>query len=360
MRTLTILVSFLVLGLAIGWLVWFLAPQLRSEYTAEAFIRVLPGTEKGSVIALIKNNNTLESLIDRDKIRGTEWFQMLGKTRDEMFSVGVSDLKKRLCAKAIQDGDLIRISMTCGNKSDAAVIVNEMADTFLKMQQSAKRKQIATNLMALDENLTRIEKDLDSTERTLDDVRRRYGFADLEQHDYPNPITARLIHLQNEEDDCTLDIDQLQTHRDSLLGQPQQLLSSGRSDSNQAPEIKDIELKIKLAQNRLARLREMREEAQKKQEQLEQAKTQYALRQFIRDDRRTALGSVRTKIEELRVLSDNADVAGLQLVDYAKTPLNADVLPWQIPVPIAGGAGLLIGIICALLTRRTKKPNQQD
>jgi hypothetical protein len=46
MRTLTILVSFLVVGLAIGWLVWFLAPQLRPEYTAEAFIRVLPGTAK--------------------------------------------------------------------------------------------------------------------------------------------------------------------------------------------------------------------------------------------------------------------------------------------------------------------------
>ncbi len=47
MRTLTIIVSFLVVGLAIGWLIWFLAPQLRPEYTAETFIRVLPGTDKG-------------------------------------------------------------------------------------------------------------------------------------------------------------------------------------------------------------------------------------------------------------------------------------------------------------------------
>ncbi len=34
--------------------------------------------------------------------------------------------------------------------------------------------------MFLEENLTRIEKDLDLAERTLDDVRRRYGFTDLE------------------------------------------------------------------------------------------------------------------------------------------------------------------------------------
>lgn len=358
MRTLTILVSFLVVGLAIGWLIWFLAPQLRPEYTAETFIRVLPGTEKGSVITLIRSNNTLEALIDRDKIQQTFWFGELGETRDKRLTAGVCELKKRFRAKAMRDGDLIRISMTCRDGKDAETLLNEMADTFLKTQQSAKRKQIATNLMFLDDNQVRLQKDLDSAERMLDDVRRRYGFTDLEEHYYPHPITARLIHLQDEEDNCVLDMDQLQTHRDALMGQPQQILSSGKSDTNQTAETKDIELKTKLAQNRLARIREMREETQKKQEELEQARVQYAMRQFIRDDRRRALDSVKAKIEELRVLSDNADVAGLQLVDHAKTPLKADVLPWQVPVPIAGGAGLLIGIICALLIGKTRKPNQ--
>jgi len=360
MRTVTILLSFLVLGLVIGGLIWFLAPQLRPEYTAEAFIRVLPGTEKGSVIALIKSNNTLESLIDKDKIQQTEWFMGLEGTKDERLKAGASALKRQFCAKALRDGNLIRISMTCSNKNDAAAITNEIADTFLKMQQAAKRKQIASNLMSLDDQQVRIQKDLNLAERTLDDVRQKYGFADLEEHGYPHPVTARLVRLQGEEDDCAIDINQLQTHRDSLLNQPQQLLSSGKSDPNQTPEIKDIELKIKLAQNRLVRIREMREETQKKQEELDLARTQYAQRQFIRDDRRKALDSVKAKIEELKMLYDNTDSAGLQLADYAQTPQMPDILPWQIPVPIAGGAGLLIGIICALLTGKTRKPNQQD
>lgn len=358
MRTLTILLSFLVLGLVIGWLIWFLAPQLRPEYTAEAFIRVLPGTEKGSVIALMKNKNTLESLIDRDKIQQTEWFMGLEGTRDERLKAGSSELKKRFCAKAIRGGDLIRISMTCSNKNDAVVIANEIADTFLKMRQTAKRKQIASNLMFLDDNQIRIQKDLDSAERTLDDVRRRYGFTDLEEHDYPHPITVRLIRLQNEEDDCALDINQLQTHRE-LLEQPQKY-PSGKSDPNQTADIKNIELEIKLAQNRFTELRKMREETQKKQEELDQARTQYAQRQFIRDDRRRALDSVKAKIEELRTLSDSPEVAGLQLVDYARTPQMPDILPWQILAPAAGGAGLLIGVICALLTGKARKPNQQN
>ena len=56
-------------------------------------------------------------------------------------------------------------------------------------------------------------------------------------------ITARLIRLQNEEDNCALDVNQLQTHRDILLSQPQQLLPSGKPDPNQAGKIKDWNLK---------------------------------------------------------------------------------------------------------------------
>jgi hypothetical protein len=200
---------------------------------------------------------------------------------------------------------------------------------------------------------------LDQAYRSLDDIRRRYGFSDLEQHDYPHPITTRLIRLQKEEDNCAIDINQFQTHHDILLSQPQQLLSSGKPDPDQAAGIKDIELKIKLAQSRLAGIREMREETQKTQEELDMARAQYARGKTIKNERRTALDAVKTKIEELKILYDNPDVAGLQLVDISPIPLKADVLPWQIPVPIAGGAGLLIGIICALLTSRPRKSNQQ-
>ena len=357
MRTVTILLSFLVLGLVIGWLIWFLVPQLRPEYTAETFIRVLPGTERASTVTLIRHKNTLESLIDRDKIQQTEWFQGLGETRDERLKAGVSDLKRLFLAKVIHGGDLVRISMTCGNGKDASVIVNEMADMFLKIQLIAKRKQIESHLMFLEDNQVRLQKDTDMAERQLDDIRRRYGFTDLEEHDYQHPLTTRLIRLQGEEDDCALAIEQLQTHRDALLSQPQQLLSSGKSDPNQAGGIKDLELKIKLAQSRLAGLRKMREETEKKQEELEKGRIQYIKGKEIRDNRQTALDAVRAKIEELRVFSDNPDVSGLQLDGYAKTPQMADILPWQIPVPIAGGVGLLIGVICALLTGKTKKLN---
>ena len=358
--TITILLSFLVLGLIVGWLIWFLAPQFWPQYTAETFIRVLPGTEKDSMIRLIKSDNTLELLIDRDKVQQTEWFGGLGEIKDVRLKAGLSELKRRICAEAIQGTDLIRISMTCSDKNDAATITNEIVSLFVSSQGGTNRKQIAEKLARLSDQQIRLQRDLDLAERALDDIRRRYAFADLEEHNYPHPITARLLRLQEQEDNCTLDMDQLQTHREALLGQPQQLLSSGKPDPNQAGELKGVELKTRLAQNRLARVREMREETQKKQDELELARIQYLRSKAVRNERQTALDSVKTKIEELKILYDNPDVSGLQLVDIAPIPLQADILPWQIYVPIAGGAGLLIGIICTLLTGKTKKPKQQD
>ena len=361
MRTITILLSFLVAGLAVGWLIWFLAPQIWPQYTAETFIRVLPGTEKNSMIHLIKSDSTLELVIDRDKIQQTDWwFEGLGKTNDERLKTGLSELKRRFCAKAMRGTDLIRISMTCGDKNDAATITNEIASLFVSSQGGTNRKQIAEKLARLSDQQIRLQRDMDLAERALDDIRRRYGFADLEEHDYPHPFTVRLIRLQNEEDDCVLEAEQFQTHREVLISQPQQLLSSGKSDPNQVAELKGVELQIRLTQNRLARVREMREETQKKQDELELARAQYARSKEIRNKVRMFLDSVQAKIEDLKVFYDNPDVSGLQLVDIAPIPLHADVLPWQIPVPIAGVAGLLIGIICALLTGRTGKPKQQD
>ena len=356
MRTAMILLSFLVVGLAIGWLIWFLVPQLWPEYTAETFIRVLPGTEKASTVRLLRHKNTLESLIDRNKIQQTEWFFGLGGTMDERLKAAVPDLKKRFRAKAMRDSDLIRVSMTCGNKNDAAVIANEIASLFVSRQGGMKRKETAEKLARLSDQQVRIQKDLDLAERALDDVRRRYGFTDLEEHDYPHPITARLIRLQGEEDNCALDINQLQTRRDALLSRP----SPAKPDPNTTAGIKDLELKIKLAQNRLAELSKMRDVTEKQQGELDLvAKVQYARAKEIRNERQTVLDAVKTKIEELKILYDDPDVSGLRLVDITPIPLNADVLPWQIPVPIAGGTGLLIGIICVLLTGKKRKPNQQ-
>lgn len=356
MRTIMIVLSFLIGGLIAGFLIWYLPVKLFPKYTSQTFIRVLPATERGSIVVLLKHQSTLEALVNRDKVQQTGWFQHRGTTKDERMASAVADLKKRLGAGARPSSDLVAVSMTCGNGDEAAVIVNEMADIFLQRQLSAKRKQIASNLMHLEEQHTRLQRDLDLAERSMDDVRRRYGLTDLEQHDYPHPITARLIRLQGEEDDCVLEIKQLQIQLDELAGQPQ-VSSSGKAEPNSPAAVKDVQLQLKLLQGRLEGLRKMRAVAEKQQEELDLARAQYAQRQAIRDNRRQALESIKARIEELKILHDDPDSSGVRLVEYGAIPRQADMGHWQTIVPIAGAAGLLLGIICVLLTRRNEREN---
>jgi hypothetical protein len=229
-----------------------------------------------------------------------------------------------------------------------------MVDMFLKLQQTAKRKQIAADLGFLEEQLVRVRRDLDLSEQECDNVRRRYGYADLEQHDYSHPITARLIRLQSEEDDCALEIEQLQTHRDALLSQPQ-VSSSGKAEPNSTADIQDVQFRLKLLQGRFAELKKMREEAEKNQEELDQARTQYAVRQAVRDNRRRALELIQSRIEEVRILHDDPDASGVQFVGSATDPRQADMWPWQTIIPTAVAAAAIAGIVHLLLTKRASK-----
>ena len=350
MRAIVIVLSFLTGGLIAGFLIWYLPAKLYPQYTGQAIIRILPGTERGSATDLLKHGNNLEGLADRDKVQQTKWFQRRGTTKDERMTSAIADLKKRLDARARSGSDLVTISMTCENGEEAALIVNETADMFLQRQLSAKRKQITTNLACLEDQQTRLQRDLDLAERAMDDVRRRYGFADLEQHDYPHPITERLIRLQSEEDECTIEIEQLKAQSSELLSQAQ-TSPKGKAEPNSGAFDKDAQLRLRSLQGRLEGVGKMRAEAEKRQDELDLARAQYAQRKAIRDERRRALDSVTLRIEELKILHDNPDAGGIQLAEYSAIPRKANMLRWQMVIPISGAAGFLLGIVCVLLAR---------
>jgi capsular polysaccharide biosynthesis protein len=356
MRTLMILLLFLFGGLIIGFAIWFIPPKLRPQYTAQTFIRVMSTSETAPTIDLIRHQGTLSILLDKDNVQWTGWFNGLGKTKDERLKAGISELNKRICAKSRRGSNLVRISMTCDNGGDAAVIANEMATMFINMQSGAKRKQIAENLSQLEVHQVRVQRDLDLAERALDDVRRRYGFADLEQHNFPHPFTERLIRLQREEDDCAIEISQLKILNDELQSRAA-AKSSGKTEPNQAAEIKDSQLRLKLLQGKFAELAKMREEAAKNQEEFDLARAQFEQRQAIRDERKAMLDSIKSSSEELKILHDSPDIAGLQLVADAPTPMQPDCPPWQIPVSAAGLSGFVLGIVFVCLTKKPKNTN---
>lgn len=352
MRAARILILWVVGGLIAGFLIWYLPPKLRPQYTAQTFIRILPGIEKGTAVALIKHQSTLEALVDKDAVQKTGWFQRFGKTKDDRMAGAVADLKKRFRAGAVLNSDLVAVRMTCRDGKEGATILNEMVDLFLKLQQTAKRKQIAADLGFIQTRQLSVQRDLDLSEQECDTVRRRYGFPDLEEHVYPDPRLTRLTDLQNRADNCALEISEVKFLIEDINTQA---TSAEKSEVKPNAEVRELQAKLRMLENRFKELQLMREEAGEKNAEFALAKAQYAQRVSIRDERRRTLDSIKTRVEELKILYDNPEACGLQVIGEAAAPREADMRPWQGVIPPAALAAVIAGIIQVLMTRQARK-----
>ena len=64
-------------------------------------------------------------------------------------------------ALLLRDGDYIKLSMTCEDAREAALIVNEMVSMFIASQGSSKRAEVTEKLSSLEMQKTRVQRDLD-------------------------------------------------------------------------------------------------------------------------------------------------------------------------------------------------------
>ena len=86
-----------------------------------------------------------------------------------------------------------------------------MVDLFLSLQGSTKREEVAAKLARLEDQRVRVQRDLDAAERSLDDVRKRWGFTDLDEHNWQNTITLKLKDLEMEQNQLIMQIREVQT-----------------------------------------------------------------------------------------------------------------------------------------------------
>ena len=170
-RHIWLIICMTMLGFMIGGVSWFLLLRYAPKYTAQTYLEVLSAAEKDpmkiggrvtnkdiqygariSMANLIRRQSTLQELIERDKIQQTKWFKSFGDIKSKRMARAVKDLKKRLVASALRDGDYISVSMTCGDKAESALIVNEMVRLFVASQGSTKREEVAEKLARQEEH----------------------------------------------------------------------------------------------------------------------------------------------------------------------------------------------------------------
>jgi len=421
------IVSIATLGLILGGGGWFLLLRYYPRYTARTLIRVLPPVEKDpasiggaivnkdiqyghrvSIANLIKRQSTLQELIDRDKIKETEWFKGFGKTSSVRIEEAYDDLMKHFGVSAQRDADFVSLSMTCCDKKEAADIVNEMVDMFLASQGSAKQKEVTDKLAALKAQQVNVLRELRLAEETLDSIRRNTGFTDLEQHNFEHTITRRLNDLELQHNEILLDIQQIQSTIGTLesqamgpineqvanqiesdptmimlnqrlavlkmslaglltkFGENHRIVQQSQELINRTEKEKEIrrteiaeqtrQANLKNAQDALVSLKgrleiskNMRDEAAEEKRLLDLARVQYEQQVKIRDERRDMLDELKAQIEKRTIMHDDPETPKVQFAGYAPIPLQISSPLWYVYFPGGTILGFFSGIGLAFL-----------
>ncbi len=319
-------------------------------YTSRATIRVLPYADKDPLKAetppidaevqkrfqkmiakLITQQSALRTLLQRDRIRETEWFKNFCETgwtspREVSIEIGIQnalkDLSQNLKATAEADSDLIIISMTCSRKEEAALIANEAADLFIRERREQEARIIRDKIRVIRESRTSLHNDLSTIQNNLDALYVKSGFTDLSEENFPHPARVRLNRLQRTYDDCILEIEKLKAEV--------QILKEETRKTSDKKELHNAEKKLIIQQKRLEQLHRMLDEAEETKKQFDLAKIQYEDLITQREEREQLMQKVVLQIERLTLMMTDPTTAKVQIVGDASMPFEADKLQ-EIP-----------------------------
>jgi len=232
-RHILLIVTLTVLGLVAGGTAWYILKEFFPKYTARTYIQILPPVEidpmtilapqvakeiqyghRLSMANLITQQNTLQELLGRNKVKQTEWFRRRGTDAKR-----IKYLEKNLGAEAHRDAEYVEISMTAHDSKEAALIVNEMVDLFVDTQGGAKRAEVSEKLARLEDQRTRVQRDLDTAEKAMGEVRTAWDITDLERPTgryFQHIIELELNNLSLQENELTLGIKQTQANIQNL------------------------------------------------------------------------------------------------------------------------------------------------
>lgn len=427
-RHILLIVSMTILGLMLGGVAWYLFLTYTPKYTAMTYLRVLAPVEKdpmaivspqvqkdilyghrATIAALIMQQSTLQDLIDRDRIRRTEWFQRFGDVETEMHECirkAFKDLMGRFRAVPDRDREFVVLSMTCADKEESALIVNEMAEMFVASRRTTSTADVVGKLASLRDQRDSVQRDLHAAEAAIDEVRARFDITDLEPRAgryFQHTITLRLNDLELEQNRLLLQIRQLQgligtlgrlaegpiqvqveheietdpvmiilaqqlaiqeselAGRRTRFGENHRVVQRAQGLINEIGERRkgrkaEIAEQTRLANlrnaqdtfvvlsDRLDELEALRQEALTKQKELDEARNQYEERLVLRDERNVVLDSIKEQIEKLQIMRTDPETPKVQFVGYAPVPLEVSSPRWEFYFPGGTMLGLLFGI----------------
>lgn len=422
-RKFSVIVSFSVVGLIIGGAVWLALSKVAPRYTAKVAIEVLPpgqidpfsfGTRhsdkdlyyqlRNDKAAFITQQSTLENLLRRDKIRDTYWFKQF----DNDIPEAIEELVDNLRVKVRDDSHLIELSMTCRDKKESALIVNEMLDLFLKKQQDRATRDVRRKLQKVTYQQRRLRTELQQAQDTLETIRKGTEFVDLGGADFPDHMAKTLADSEARYNELQSELSNVESHIAALKSQPekaykefireeiahdpvmkilveqltllelelaQKRTESGEDgpDDGQVHKMIDIvnrkmeERSAEIAQDvhtsnlriantemaalteQLATVQKQRDQARRQIKDFDNIRANYEQYIRIRDEKQNLLELVEAHIEKLFAVAENPDVSKVKMVGIAPEPLKISS-PKLAPYLLGGAMlGLIAGLAFVLL-----------
>ncbi len=426
-RHILLIIIMTVLGVAAGVGIWKLLQLYFPRYVARTYIQVLSPVPadpltigavqlennlqynyRRSIANLIKQQRSLQELLERNKIKQTEWFA----ATDGNIQKAVRSLDRNFVAYPQRDSEFVEISMACKKAPEAALIVNEMLDLFLTKQGATKTAEVTDKLIQLEKQKTAVETELRTVEKNLDKIRIDSNITDLdapESRYFQDTTTLKLNNLELEKDKLNLAITQFQTDMNNLaalasgpiteqieiivekdpvlLSLTQQLalqeakLSSllerfGQDhksvqemnklveETKRAKEERKAEIaeqishaNLKNAQDYLKGLRErfkelesLRSQAEAEKKTLDNARVEYDRVLKIRDERLTMLDSLKQQIEKWKIIATDPETPKVRSVGLAPEPLEmVTSRQWWLWLPACTMLGLLLGVAMSFM-----------
>lgn len=334
-RHILLITSFTILGIIIGGVAWFLLSRYAPVYTAVASIEVLhPGQSdpmsfvsgasnkdlyyqfRSTKAAFIKQQSTLQELLQRDKVRQTAWFKKFNNDPVKP----VEKLKKKMGASAQREGAWILVSMQCNSQKESALIVNEMVDLFIKTQHDMATKDIRAQLAERTKQQQLIKAQLVQTENSLESIRKGTEYTNLQQvgSNFQDYLNTKLSSIETNYDELESQIGRLQATIATLTTR-----AEGEYDAVVREQMEEdpisriirqtiVNLELSLAQQ-LTRFGENHRGVKETRDALKQAKNDLASRQAeIADIRRKS--NLRNAEDLMTSLTKEIETLGQQRI----------------------------------------------
>ena len=286
------------------------------QYTAQALIKVLPPESanplsleerssnkdtyllfRQSKAELMLQQDLLENLLKSDVVRKTSWFRQFEKGDDIDITDALKKLKKKLGVSADREKEYIRVSMTCKKPKEAASIVNQLIELYLKQQYEQATKIHRDKLATAREQEESLRSELRAAETSLTQIRKANPdiaeFTNTDE-DFRHSIKVRRDSVEIQESNLEAQISQVEAQIATL-----EVRATGDYDDVVREQVENDPIAISARQRivllrpelsrRIAKLGENHRSVRQAQEELRQAEQELSDRQnYIAEIQRQA------------------------------------------------------------------------